>query len=126
MVVRPMSSSEKLRVLLIRDCLASAALTAYFFLPRDYGIIAVFISIIIMRIASKKLKGTSTKLEIPHKRTYFIVSESLLVIWMVLIALWIIRHISAPAIAMGSLGIIVLPAFSLYVYETIYAKSATV
>ena len=53
-----MSPSEKLRVLFIRDCLSSAALTAYFFLPQDYGIIAVLASIIIMRVAGKKLKGT--------------------------------------------------------------------
>jgi len=48
-----MSPSEKLRVLFIRDCLSSAALTAYFFLPQDYGIIAVLASIIIMRVAAK-------------------------------------------------------------------------
>ena len=121
-----MSPSEKLRVLLIRDCLSSAALTAYFFLPQDYGIIAVLASIIIMRVAGKKLKGTSAKLEAPQKRTYFIVSVSVLVFWMLLILLWIVRQISAPAIAMGSLGVIVLLAFSLYVYESIYGKSATV
>ncbi len=121
-----MSPSQKLRVLLIRDCLSSAALTAYFFLPQDYGIIAVLVSIVIMRVAGKKLKGTTTKLEAPQKRVYFVVSISVLLVWMLLIVLWIIRHISPAAVAMGSLGMIVLLAFSLYVCESIYGKSATV
>ena len=121
-----MSPSEKLRILLVRDCLSSGALTAYFFLPQDYGIIAVLVSLVIIRVAGKKLKGTTTKLEIPQKRVYFVVSVSVLLVWMLLILLWIILHISPPAIAMGSLGIIVLLAFSLYVYESVYGKSATV
>jgi hypothetical protein len=121
-----MTPSEKLRLLLIRDCLSSAAITGYFFVPTEYGVIPVLISIIIMRVAGKRLKGNTTRLETPQKRIYFAVSISVLLLWMLFILLWIFRHISAPAIAMGATGIIVLLAFSLYIYESIYGKSATV
>jgi hypothetical protein len=116
-----MSPSEKLRVLVIRDCLSSAALTGYFFLPKDYGIIAILVSVVIMRVAGKKLKGVTTKLQPPQKRIYFAVHIGSVCLD-ALILLWILLHISPPAIAMGSLGIIVLLAFSLYVYESIYGK----
>ncbi|PYJ70862.1 MAG: hypothetical protein DME76_03990 [Verrucomicrobia bacterium] len=76
-----------------------------------------------MRVAGKKLKGVTTKLQPPQNGIYFAVSISALFVWMLLILLWILLHISPPAIAMGSLGIIVLLAFSLYVYESIYGKS---
>lgn len=113
-----MSSTEKLRLLLIRDVLCFAALTAYFFIPGDYKFVVILVPVVVLRLAGKKLKG-SAKLEPPQRQTYFVVSILFLAVWILLVLCWIILHFSAPAIVMGSLGILVLLAFCLYMYESI-------
>ncbi len=121
-----MASSGKLAVLVIRDSLIFALLTAYFFIPGDYVIFFLLGGgLLVERLANKMLKE-ATKLEPPHRRIYLIVSESFLVIWILLILRWIIRHLSPLAIAIGALAIIVLLAYSFYVHHTIYGKDATV
>jgi hypothetical protein len=121
-----MSSSEKLGVLATRDSLLFALLTAYFFIPGDYGIFIVLGgTLLVERLARNKLKG-APRLEQPHRKIYFIISESFLAIWILLIARWVIRHLSPIAIAIGALTVVVLLAYSLYVHHTIYGKDATV
>ena len=113
-----MAATGKLRVLLTRDVLCFVAITAYFFIPGDLKYVAVLISAVVLWFAGKKLKG-SPPLEARQRRTYFAVTISFFAVWILLVLRWIIWHLSVPTIAMGSLGIIVLLAFCLYMYESI-------
>jgi hypothetical protein len=121
-----MSSSQKLRVLLIRDFLCFVLVTTYFFIPGDYGLFIALAGVLLVeRVANKKLKGAA-RLELPQKKTYLIVSELFLLVWVLLILRWVHWHFVPLAIAIGALAIIVLLAYSFYVYETTYGKSAEV
>jgi hypothetical protein len=113
-----MSPTEKLRVLLIRDILCFGAITAYFFIPGDWKYFTVVVLAIVLRVAGKKLKG-SPPLETRQRQIYFAVTISFFFVWILLVLRWIIWHVSVPAIAMGSLAVIVLVAFCLYMYESI-------
>ena len=113
-----MSPTEKLRVLLIRDILCFGAITAYFFIPGDLKYVTAVVLAIVLRMAGKKLKG-SPPLEARQRQIYFATIISFFVVWILLALQWVIRHFSVPTIAMGGLGVIVLIAFCLYMYESI-------
>jgi hypothetical protein len=121
-----MTSSEKLRLLLIRDTVSFAAMTAYFFIPGDYSMAAILLGVGALWLAGKKLKGVTTKLEASQKRIYFASTCVFMTLWLGLLLSWIIRHSSPPAWAMGSLGIIVLLVLWYAAYEQVYGASPKV
>ena len=122
-----MTSARKLRLVLLRDSICFVALTAYFFVLGDYGLlVAILVSAAAMRVVGKQLKGNDTKLEAPHRKIYFAVTCFFTVTWLGLLLSWIIRHSSPPAWAMGSLGIIVLLTLLYASYDNIYGRNAKV
>jgi hypothetical protein len=122
-----MTSARKLRLVLLRDSICFVALTAYFFVLGDYGLlVAILVSAAAMRVVGKQLKGNDTKLEAPHRKIYFAVTCFFTLTWLGLLLSWIIRHSSPPAWAMGSLGIIVLLTLLYASYDNIYGRNAKV
>jgi hypothetical protein len=115
-----MTAPEKLRLLLIRDTVSFVALTAYFFIPSDYSMIAILLGVGALWLAGKKLKGVTTMLEPPQKRIYFASTCVFMLLWLGLLLSWIIRHSSPPAWAMGSLGIVVLLVLWYAAYDQVY------
>jgi hypothetical protein len=121
-----MTPAEKLRLLLIRDSVAYIAFTAYFCLPSPYNNVAVAIAIGAMWLVGKRFKGSSAVLDTRQRRLYFAVSCFFLGLWLALLLIWIIRHSSAPAWCMGSLGIIVLLVLIYASYDTTLGRNAKV
>ena len=121
-----MTPAEKLRLLLIRDSVAYMAFTAYFYLPDPYNNVAVAIAIGAMWLVGKRFNGNNTKCDAPQRRLYFALHCFFLGSWLALLLSWIIRHSSAPAWCMGSLGIIVLLTLLYASYNDIYGPHAKV
>jgi hypothetical protein len=121
-----MTSADKLRLLVIRDSVAYTAFTAYFFLPDPYNNFAVAVAIGAMWLIGKRFKGSSTMLDLRHRKWYFAVVCFFLCSWLVLLLNWILRHSSAPAWCGGSLGIVVLLVLIYASYDSVLGRNAKV
>ena len=120
-----MTSAEKLRLLLIRDSVAFCAITASFYVPNS-NIFALAIVVGAMWVIGKRLKGSSITLDPRQRKLYFALICFFLGLWLALLLVWIIRHSSAPAWCMGSLGIIVLLTLLYASYNDVYGPHAKV
>src|SRR5438874_464938 len=112
-----MTSAEKLRLLLIRDSVAMIGVTALFYLPDSYKYLALLIVIGPMWLTKKRLKDSSTMLDLRQRKCYFVSISFFPCVWLVLLLVWIVSHSSAPAWCMGSLGIIVILALMYSEYD---------
>lgn len=122
-----MTSSDKLRLLLLRDLVYFAVIAAYFFLPEPYGILLFAATIwFVGRRIEKALKSSEAKLDTAQKRTYFAFTCAYFLVLLGLLLSWILRRSSVPAWCMGSLGIIVLLSLLLASYDSIYGRNAKV
>ena len=122
-----MTSAQKLRLLLIRDFLYFAVIAAFFFLPHPIGII-LFIAMIFLfsKRTEKALRESDAKLESSQKRVYFVATCFCFLVLLGLLLLWILQRSTAPAWAMGSLGIIVLLVLLYASYDAVYGRSAKI
>jgi hypothetical protein len=121
-----MTSAEKLRLLLIRDSAAMIAVTAYFYLPDPYNNLAIVGIVGPMWLTRKRFKGSTTMLDLRQRRYYFATICFFPCLWLVLVLIWILRHSSAPAWCMGSLGIIVILALIYGEYDRVLGRSPKV
>ena len=120
-----MTSTEKLRLLLIRDSVGFLAITATFYWP-NYNIVALAILVGAMWVVGKRLRGNDTMFDPQQRRLYFALHCFFLGLWIALLLSWIIRHSSAPAWCVGSLGIVVLLTLLYASYNDIYGPRAKV
>jgi hypothetical protein len=108
-LVRPMSTDRALKLIIIRDVILFSAFTAYFCIPRQITVVVVgVVFVLTIRLFEKPLKGMAAKLDLRQKKIQFGVVCFFMLLWLGLLLAWIFRHSSAPAWAMGSLGIIVV------------------
>jgi hypothetical protein len=121
-----MGSSEKLRVLLIRDMVVFVSLTAAFIVPPEYHIVPIFVCIAALWVAGKQLKNVATKLTLRDRAIFFGSTCIFMLTWICLLLLWIMRHPSLAPVAIGSLGIVILLGLWYNAYEEAYGPNQKV
>jgi hypothetical protein len=102
-----------------------SAMTVYFCFPTQIMLVvsgAIFT--LVIYISGKVLKGAAVKLDLRQKKISFGVVCFFILLWLGLLVSWILRHSSAPAWAMGSLGIIVLLTLLYASYDTTFGRNA--
>ena len=117
----------KLRLLLLRDFLYFVSLLGLLFLPSPFGLL---VGSAVILVASKRLAkpiGADTvPLEPRERRLFFALAALYFLILFAMLALWIFRHPSPPAFAMGSLGAVVLLVLFYAAYDAVYGKNPKV
>jgi hypothetical protein len=122
-----MTLRPKLRLLLVRDVIYFVLMLGLFYFPSPFGLLlfagALFAA---GKLLEPKIRGDARRLEPMERRVYFSFTLACFLILLALLLSWIVRHSSAPAWAMGSLGIIVLLTLLYASYDSIYGRNAKV
>ena len=116
-----MTLRPKLRLMLFRDVIYFVLMLGLFYLPSPFGLL-IFAGAVFAggKLIEPKIKADETRLDSGERRLYFGFTLALFIILLALLLGWIIQHSSAPAWAMGSLGIIVLLVLLYSSYDSVY------
>jgi hypothetical protein len=121
-----MTSSEKLRVLFIRDAITFVTLTIALIMHSQLSMVPILIGILAGRQFAKKLKGATTPLEPAHRRSYFASTCIAMLIWLGLLVFWVVRHASPQSWLFGSLGLVILLVCWYSAYDQVYGAAPKV
>jgi len=104
---------QRLRLLLLRDCIFFGALISVFYLPDPYGIVVLLLALAVAAPRFQKVIHETPQLQPKEKHVYVGFNVAWLVVLVGLLGRWALRHPNsrAPAIALAAAGALVLTLF---------------
>ena len=122
-----MTLRPKLRLMLIRDAIYFVLMVGLFYLPSPFAVLlfagAVFAG---GKLIEPRIKSDETRLDPRERKLYFSFTLTLFLILLALLLRWILQHSSAPAWAMGSLGIMVLLVLLYASYDLVFGRNSKI
>jgi hypothetical protein len=122
-----MTLRPKLRLMLFRDATYFLLMLGAFHLPSPFGLLVFAAGVFAGgKLTEPGIKADEARLDPGERRLYFGFTLALFVVLLALLLGWIIQHSSAPAWAMGSLGILVLLVLLYSSYDAVYGRNPKV